>query len=154
MVLPVAVVVATLAWSDRRLAAQDPALAGVLLGSTLDSSRFLPYFVVAACGLPATASPLRKEQLRPSLLTWPPLAVLDPGLLHGPWVPAGQTASSAPVRAVDYLEAHPGRVFSTYLWNDYLDWRGIPVFVDGRTALYTATPKRARSSTSTCRSMA
>jgi hypothetical protein len=35
------------------------------------------------------------------------------------------------------LEHRPGRVFSTYLWNDYLDWVGRPVFVDGRTELYT-----------------
>jgi hypothetical protein len=41
------------------------------------------------------------------------------------------------VKAVAYLEHHPGRVFSTYLWNDYLDWVGRPVFVDGRTELYT-----------------
>ena len=39
--------------------------------------------------------------------------------------------------AVAYLEHHPGRIFSTYLWNDYLDWVGRPVFVDGRTELYT-----------------
>ena len=41
------------------------------------------------------------------------------------------------MRAVAYLDHHPGRVFSTYLWNDYLDWVGRPVFVDGRTELYT-----------------
>jgi hypothetical protein len=38
---------------------------------------------------------------------------------------------------VAYLEHHPGRIFSTYLWNDYLDWVGRHVFVDGRTELYT-----------------
>ena len=42
-----------------------------------------------------------------------------------------------PVSAVAYLQHHPGRIFSTYLWNDYLDWVGRPVFVDGRTELYT-----------------
>jgi hypothetical protein len=41
------------------------------------------------------------------------------------------------VRAVAYLGHHPGRIFSTYLWNDYLDWVGRPVFVDGRTEIYT-----------------
>lgn len=142
VVLPIAVVGAHLAWSDRPLAAQDLALASVLLVATLDGSRFLPYFAIAACGLLALASPLRQEQLRPTLLTWPLLAVLGVGLLHGPWVPAGQIADSVPVRAVRYLEAHPGRVFSTYLWNDYLDWTRIPVFVDGRTELYTSHPRQ------------
>jgi hypothetical protein len=42
-----------------------------------------------------------------------------------------------PVRAVAYLEHRPGRIFSTYLWNDYLDFKGRRVFVDGRTELYT-----------------
>jgi hypothetical protein len=41
---------------------------------------------------------------------------------------------------VSYLEHQHGRVFSTYLWNDYLDFVGIKVFVDGRTELYTSTP--------------
>ena len=58
-------------------------------------------------------------------------------MLQGPWYPAGKPATSVPVAAVAYLEHHPGRVFSTYLWNDYLDWVGRPVFVDGRTELYT-----------------
>ncbi|HYA67963.1 MAG TPA: hypothetical protein VED63_04430 [Acidimicrobiales bacterium] len=49
-------------------------------------------------------------------------------------------APSVPVRAVAYLEHRPGRVFSTYLWNDYLIAKGFPVFIDGRTELYTGTP--------------
>ena len=65
------------------------------------------------------------------------MAVLGVAFLHGPLYPAATPARSVPVRAVAYLEHHPGRVFSTYLWNDYLDWVGRPVFVDGRTELYT-----------------
>ena len=61
-------------------------------------------------------------------------------LLQGPWWPAGTPAASVPVKAVRYLEHRPGRVFSTYLWNDYLDYVGIPEFVDGRTELYTSGP--------------
>jgi hypothetical protein len=71
---------------------------------------------------------------------WPLLAVLGFSFLGGHRVPAGQPAGSVPVQAVAYLKTHPGRVFSTYLWNDYLDVKGIPVFVDGRTELYTGTP--------------
>jgi hypothetical protein len=68
------------------------------------------------------------------------LALLGFSFLSGSRVPAGQPARGVPVRAVAYLQSHPGRVFSTYLWNDYLDGKGIPVFVDGRTELYTGTP--------------
>lgn len=140
VVLPVAVTVLYLAVSDRPLAATDLVLAGFLLVSTLDAARFMPYFAVAWCGLAARCSPMPDEQLRPSLLTWPVAGVLAAAMLQGPWVPAGKPASSVPVAAVGYLQRHPGRVFSTYLWNDYLDWKGIPVFIDGRTELYTGTP--------------
>jgi hypothetical protein len=83
---------------------------------------------------------LRHERIKPSLLVWPLLAVLGLSLLQGPWWPAGTPASSVPVKAVRYLEHRHGRVFSTYLWNDYLDYVGIPEFVDGRTELYTSGP--------------
>ena len=66
--------------------------------------------------------------------------MLGLSLLQGPWWPAGTPAASVPVKAVRYLEHHRGRVFSTYLWNDYLDNVGIPEFVDGRTELYTSGP--------------
>ena len=116
-------------------------LAGFLLVSTLQAVRFLPYFAIAWCALAARCSPLPEERIRPTLLVWPLLAVLGLSLLQGPWWPAGTPAASVPVRAVHYLEHQPGRVFSTYLWNDYLDYVGIPVFVDGRTELYTSGPR-------------
>ena len=140
VVLPVAVTVAFLAMSDRPVIATDLALAALLLVSTLDASRFMPYFAVAWCGLAARTSPIPHEQLRPSVLTWPIALVLGLSMLQGPWVAAGRPAPSVPVQAVAYLQRHPGRVFSTYLWNDYLDWKGIPVFIDGRTEIYTGTP--------------
>ena len=108
-----------------------------LLVSSLDAVRFIPYFAIAWCALAASCPPVEEERLRPSLLVWPLVAVLGVSLLHGPLYPAGKPAPSVPVRAVAYLEHHPGRIFSTYLWNDYLDWVGRPVFVDGRTELYT-----------------
>ncbi|MCB8990215.1 MAG: hypothetical protein H6665_06315 [Ardenticatenaceae bacterium] len=48
-------------------------------------------------------------------------------------------ASRFPVAAVDYLEEsglaeQPG--YNLYEWGGYLIWRGIPVFIDGRTEVY------------------
>ncbi len=48
-------------------------------------------------------------------------------------------AARFPVAAVDYLEAsglaaQPG--YNLYEWGGYLIWRGIPVFIDGRTEVY------------------
>jgi len=138
VIIPVGVTVAYLAFSKGQVPAIDLVFVAFLLVSSLDAVRFVPYFAIAWCGLGAQCPPIPEEKLRPSLLVWPLVAVLGVSLLHGPWYPAGTPAPSVPVHAVDYLEAHPGRVFSTYLWNDYLDWVGIPVFVDGRTELYTS----------------
>jgi len=137
IMLPLAVTVAFLAFSRRELPAVEFVLAGFLLVSSLDAVRFIPYFAVAWCALAASCPPLEHERLRPNLVVWPLLAVLGLSFLHGPYYPAATPATSVPVRAVAYLEHHRGRIFSTYLWNDYLDWVGRPVFVDGRTELYT-----------------
>jgi hypothetical protein len=49
-------------------------------------------------------------------------------------------AQQLPVRAVEYLNAHPpqGRMFNAYNFGSYMLWNlpDIPVFVDGRTDLY------------------
>jgi hypothetical protein len=140
VVLPLVATVATFAFTDRTVPAVELALASFLLISTLDASRFLPYFAIIWCAMAARCPPVPEEQLRPNLLVAPMVAVLGFAFLHGPWLPAGQAAGSVPVRAVAYLQSHPGRVFSTYLWNDYLDLKRIPVFVDGRTELYTSSP--------------
>jgi hypothetical protein len=137
VVVPAAVMVAYLAFTKRELPAVESVLAAFLLVSSLDAVRFIPYFAIAWCALAARCSPLEHERLRPSLLVWPLAGLLGVSFLHGPWYPAGDPAPSVPVRAVAYLEHHQGRIFSTYLWNDYLDWVGRPVFVDGRTELYT-----------------
>jgi hypothetical protein len=137
IMVPVAITVAYLTFSRRSLPAVEAALAAFLLVSSLDAVRFIPYFAIAWCALAATCSPIEEESLRPSLLVWPLVAVLGVSFIHGPFYPAGKPAPSVPVRAVSYLEHHQGRIFSTYLWNDYLDWVGRPVFVDGRTELYT-----------------
>jgi hypothetical protein len=140
VVLPIVFTLAFLALSDRPVPATDLVLATFLVVATLDAARFMPYFAITWIGLAARCSPLPDEQLRPTLLTWPLGAILAAAMLQGPWVPAGRPASSVPVQAVASLPRDGGRVFSTYLWDDYLDWKGIPVFIDGRTELYTSTP--------------
>jgi hypothetical protein len=140
VILPVAITVAYLAFTEREVPALELVLAGFLLVSTLQAVRFLPYFAIAWCALAARCSPLPEERIRPTLLVWPLMAVLGLSLIQGPFWPAGTPAASVPVKAVRYLEHRHGRVFSTYLWNDYLDYVGIPEFVDGRTELYTSGP--------------
>lgn len=47
--------------------------------------------------------------------------------------------SRFPVAAVDYIEENglaEQNIFNAYNWGGYLIWRGIPVFIDGRTELY------------------
>jgi len=139
-IIPVGLMLAYLTFSRRDVPTFDFVLTVFLLICTLDAVRFLPYFVVCSCGLAAVCRPSSAEQWRPTLLTWPLLVLITISMLAGAWYPAGRAASSEPVRATDFLEQHPGRVFSTYLWNDYLISRRIPVFVDGRTELYTDTP--------------
>jgi len=140
IVVPIAVTAAFLAFTRREVPAVDLALSALLLVATLDAVRFLPLFAVAWCGLAARCTPMVDEPRRSTLLVWPVLALAVGAMVHGPWYPAGTPAPSVPVRAVAYLEHRPGRVLSTYLWNDYLIGQGIPVFIDGRTELYTGTP--------------
>ncbi|MGA2521840.1 MAG: hypothetical protein ABSG81_13615 [Acidimicrobiales bacterium] len=137
VVVPLVVTGAYVVLARGSLPAVELVLAAFLLVSSLEAERFIPYFAVAWCALAARCSPIGEERLRPSLLVWPLTALLGLSMLQGPWYPAGQPAPSVPVAAVAYLSHHPGRIFSTYLWNDYLDWAGRRVFVDGRTELYT-----------------
>jgi hypothetical protein len=140
VVLPLIITVAYLAFSSAEIPALELFLAGLMLVSTLQAVRFLPYFAIAWCALAARCSPLPQEHVRPTILVWPVMAVLALSLLQGPYWPAGTPAASVPVKAVHFLKHKQGRVFSTYLWNDYLDYVGIPEFVDGRTELYTSGP--------------
>ena len=66
------------------------------------------------------------------LPSWP-----DPTYLAG--ATAGAGPLGAPVAATNFLEHQTGRVFTTYWWGDYLIYKHIPVFVDGRTDLYFGT---------------
>ncbi|HXW80898.1 MAG TPA: hypothetical protein VEJ84_15455, partial [Acidimicrobiales bacterium] len=140
---PVLFFIGLLAFSDTSFALEDLVIAGILLVSTLHAIRFAPYFAVAVCGLLARWSPIRTETIRPTVVSLPLAVVLAVALLAGPHVPAGAPARGGPlgnpVAATNFLERQTGRVFTTYWWSDYLIYRHIPVFVDGRTDLYFGT---------------
>jgi hypothetical protein len=132
-----------LAPSRTTFALDDVVLAGLMLLAALHAVRFTPYFAIAACAMLAPWKPIRNETIRPSVLTLPLAVVLVVALVAGPHVSAGATAEGgplgAPVAATNFLEHQTGRVFTTYWWGDYLIYRHIPVFVDGRTDLYFGT---------------
>lgn len=141
---PIISLVATLILRERQLDAFDLLLWGCLLLATIHAQRFLPYLGLATGGLFAGASASRAGETRPSLLTAPLAVMLGAAIVLGgphraPGTPARSGASAEPVAAVRWLGTHPGRVLSTYAWNDYLIHVGIPVFVDGRTDLYFGT---------------
>jgi len=144
VMLPLLYLVGTLGFSSRRIALEDLVIACVMLVATLHAIRFLPYLVLAWCAVLSRATPLRRETIRPSLVSAPLAVLLALALLSGHHVAAGSPArgtgsGAMPVRAAAYLKHRPGRVFATYWWSDYLTYVGIPVFVDGRTDLYFGT---------------
>ena len=140
---PVLLLIGLIAFSTTVFALDDVVLASLLFLAALHAMRFTPYFALAACAMLAPWNPIKSETIRPSLLTVPLSGVLAAALLLSPHVPASATAvggpSGAPVAATNYLESQSGRVFTTYWWGDYLIYRHIPVFVDGRTDLYFGT---------------
>lgn len=141
---PIISLVATLTLRERQVDAFDLLLWGCLLLAAIHAQRFLPYLGVATGGLFAGASPSRASSVRSSFLTAPLALMLGAAIvLGGPHRAAGTPVltgpSAEPVAAVGWLSTHPGRVVSTYAWNDYLIHVGIPVFVDGRTDLYFGT---------------
>jgi hypothetical protein len=137
--LPLAVTVTALAVQDHEVPAGDLVLTGGLLVATLDSVRFMPYFLVAWCVLTARLRPFGLGAGRPLLATWIGVAAVAVVLLTGHKYAPGLAASDQPIAAMPYLRTHPGRVFATYRWGDYLIHEGVPVFIDGRTDLYTGT---------------
>lgn len=141
--IPTLVAIVAFATSRRQLELFDLLLWLTFLVATLHAIRFAPYLGIAVGGVLAPFSPLRRESLRPTLLTPALSIVLCAAILAGNHPPAGSIptkgSGSEPVAAARWLRHQPGRVFSTYAWNDYLIHVGIPVFVDGRTDLYFGT---------------
>lgn len=141
---PVLFMVALLLFSDVVLAFDDVVIAGVMFLATLHAIRFMPYLVLIMCSVLSRWVLIKKESVRPTVLSLPLAAVACVAFVAGPHVASGdvqrgKTAMDNPVMATAYLQQQSGRVFTTYWWDDYLIYKGIPVFVDGRTDLYFGT---------------
>jgi hypothetical protein len=140
---PLLFLTAAIAFAKTSLGPQQVLLALALFVATLHAVRFAPYFDLAACAALAPWHPFGLETLRPSPLAMPAAIALAAALLAGPHVPPGATQVrgplGSPVAATNFLARQRGRSFTTYWWGDYLDYRGIRVFVDGRTDLYFGT---------------
>jgi hypothetical protein len=143
LVLVVGPIALTLFWlavcTDEKVDWPLAVLTGGMLTATLHGVRFMPYWVIAWSVLASGFRPWNALDRRsPAWLVLPLAVIVGFTVLSGKSKPPG-TPSAEPVAAVAYLNRHPGRVFSTYRWGDYLIARGIPVFIDGRTNFYVGT---------------
>jgi hypothetical protein len=141
---PLLLLLALLAFTGAAFAIDDVALACVMFLATLHAARFMPYFVLVMCAVLSRWTPIKRETIRPSLLTLPLAAVVCLVFLAGPHTAAGTPEKGGgplgtPVAATAFLKQQTGRVFTTYWWSDYLIYENIPVFVDGRTDVYFGT---------------
>ncbi|WP_276963087.1 hypothetical protein [Ferrimicrobium acidiphilum] len=142
---PVAFVMWVLLFGRSKFELLDLVFLGGTLLATLHAMRFVPIEGIAFCALASRLPVLRIGDARRSWTTWPVAVVLLTVVLSLPHPPAGTPSvsgiASQPVTSSAWLKRHVGseRVFSTYMWNDYLIHLGIPVFVDGRTDLYFGT---------------
>lgn len=132
--VPLAVMVA-IAWT-RRVPVLEGTLAAVLFVEALRTQRLAIYLLVVAAGLAATlpARPAWGATARRVAAAF--YVVLAIVLLAQPSVPAGSVSPTLPVQAFNYLETHPGRIFTEYTWGDYSIARHRATFVDGRTDLF------------------
>ena len=139
VLLPVGVTVAALVARDDAVPVGPLMLAGILLAASLDSVRFLPYFMMAWCITLSTIRPFDLRSTRPSPVTWGAIVLIGIVLLSGPTYAPGTVSRGEPVAALSYLRHRPGRIFAMYGWGGYLIYRHIPVFIDGRTDMYLGT---------------
>ncbi len=154
--------VAVVGIARKRIALSDYLLIGVSIYLTLLAGRNMPLFaLVAPIVLTRYATPvideIRKKLKRKtqSTKTTPLkdginvliLVVIGVAVVVRAWViypnAVNQTdyAEDAPIAAVEFMKDHKpeGRLFNSYNWGGYLIWnlRDYPVFVDGRTDLYS-----------------
>jgi hypothetical protein len=132
--VPLAVLVACI-WM-RRISLLEGSVGVLLFVEALQTQRLAVYLMIVGAGLAATL---------PGRVPWGTtarrwvgggLAALTIVVLAIPAVPAGSVASNQPVQAFDYLQIHPGRIFTEYTWGDYSIARDRATFVDGRTDLF------------------
>ena len=131
--IPLAVLVLCL-WT-RRIVLLEVSLGAFLFVEAIETQRLVVYLLVVAAGAVATL-PARARGATARRWAGGGLVVLAIVILAIPAVPAGQVAASQPVAAFNYLEAHPGRIFTQYTWGDYSVARHRATFVDGRTDLF------------------
>ncbi len=140
---PVLIFVGLLAFTSATFPLDDVALACITFLATLHAARFTPYFVLIMCSVLSRWSPVKHETIRPSLVTLPAAVLVCLLFLAGPHTAAGAPqrggTDGTPVAATAFLEHQTGRVFTMYWWSDYMIYRDIPVFVDGRTDVYFGT---------------
>ena len=132
--IPLAVLVLCI-WT-RRIALLEVSLGAFLFIEAIQTQRLVVYLLVVAAGAAATLPAHAPWGATARRWAGGGLVVLAIVILAIPAVPAGQVASSQPVAAFNYLEAHPGRIFTQYTWGDYSVARHRATFVDGRTDLF------------------
>lgn len=143
LAIPTILAVIIFASSRRPIEVFDLLLWIIFLILSLRSLRFIPYVGIVLGGLLAPYQVIRRETLRPRLISPILCAALCTIILAGSHPPAGapttKGALAQPVEAAAWLVGKHGRVLSTYANNDYLIHVGIPVFVDGRTDMFFGT---------------
>jgi hypothetical protein len=132
--VPLGVAVATV--RTRRIPVLEGTLAAALFVEALRTQRVVIYLMVVAAGLAALLPARPAWGTTARRVTGACLAVLAVAILAAPSVPAGSVSPALPAQAFNYLEAHQGRVFTEYTWEDYSIARHRATFVDGRTDLF------------------
>ncbi len=128
-------VLAAVVWI-RRVPLLEGTLAAALFIEALRTQRLAIYLMVVAAGLAATL-PLRPPwSTAARRLATAGYAALAIALLAAPSVPAGSVSPTLPIQAFNYLDNHPGRIFTEYAWGDYSIARHRATFADGRTDLF------------------
>lgn len=132
--VPLLVLVAVV--RTRRVPVLEGALATALFVEALRTQRLAIYLMVVAAGLAATLPGRPAWGTTARRVGLACYAVLAIALLAQPTVPAGSVSPTLPVQAFNYLETHPGRIFTEYTWGDYSIARHRATFADGRTDLF------------------
>jgi hypothetical protein len=136
LLVGVPLVVFILSFRNRPHLLLETTLTALFFVGTLHSVRVAIYLIIAAVGL-AAALPARPEwggQAR-RLMGCAAIGLMI-ALVAMPSAPAGTVTSDTPVQAFNFLELHPGRIFTEYTWADYSIARHRQTFVDGRTDLF------------------
>jgi hypothetical protein len=132
--VPLGVLVATV--RTRRIPVLEGTLTAVLFLEALRTQRLVIYLMVVGAGLAAMLPARAAWGTTARRVAGAGFAVLAIAILAAPSVPAGSVSPTLPVQAFNYVEAHPGRVFTQYTWGDYSIARHRATFVDGRTDLF------------------